>query len=257
MARSLPQAPPAPAGSLAAALAGVPDPRRPRGWRPDYAPVPLVGLLQATVAAVLCGARSQNAVAQWIRERGEDEPTLLEALGMPPGRSTCAATLYRVYRALDVAAFETALGTWLAQTGVAPDDPVALDGKTLRGVHGHWEAAPGGERGEYVPGLHLVAAYTHRARAVLAQVRTGGKGHELAAVREALAQVPLEGRLVTGDALLAQREVCAQVVAAGGDYLFPVKANQPVLHADLAESFSPVDTERPGRPGAAGAPGVV
>jgi len=260
MVKPMPQAPPGPPGSLAAALAGVPDPRRPYGWRPAYAPVPLVGLLQATVAAVLSGMRSQQAVAQWIRERAQDAPELLEALGIPLGRSTCAATLYRVYRALDVGAFEAALGTWLVETGVAPDDPVALDGKTLRGVHGHWERGPGGtagDWGEYVPGLHLVAAYTHRAQAVLAQVRTGGKGQELAAVQEVLTQVPLTGRLVTGDALLAQREVCTQIVAGGGDYLFPIKENQPALHADLVEAFSPVDARRPGRPGPATAPPVV
>ena len=39
MAKTLPQAPPAPPGTLAAALATVPDPRRPYGWRPDYPPV--------------------------------------------------------------------------------------------------------------------------------------------------------------------------------------------------------------------------
>src|SRR4051794_22622239 len=120
MVKALPQAPPAAAESLAAALAGVPDPRRPYGWRPDYAPVPLVALLQATVVAVLSGARSLYAVAQWIRERAADQPEVLEALGFPPGRSTCVATLHRVYKALDVAAFETAVGAWLAQTGVAP-----------------------------------------------------------------------------------------------------------------------------------------
>src|SRR5436190_9275473 len=147
MVRPLPQAPLAPPGSLAAALASVPDPRRPYGWRPGYAPVPLVALLQATVAAVLCGARSLYAVAQWLRERAADEPELLEALGFPEGRSACVATLHRVYKALDIDAFEAAVGTWLVQTGIAPDDPVALDGKTLRGVHGDME------QGDYVPGV--------------------------------------------------------------------------------------------------------
>ncbi len=251
MVKPMPQAPPAPPGSLAAALASVPDPRRPYGWRPDYAPVPLVALLQGTVAAVLCGARSQYAVAQWVRERAEREPELLEALGFPPGRGACVATLHRVYRALDVDAFEAAVGTWLAQTGVAPDDPLALDGKTLRGVGGHFEA------GEYVPGAHLVAAYAHGAQAVLAQLRTGGKGQELAAVQQVLAQVPLTDRLVTGDALLAQREVCTQVTAAGGDYLFPVKDNQPQLRADLEAAFSPLDRARPRRVGRAGPAGVA
>jgi hypothetical protein len=245
MVKARPAGPPAPGGSLGVALGAVPDPRRPYGWRPDYAPVPLVALLQATVAAVLCGARSLYAVAQWIRERAEDEPELLEALGFPPGRSTCVATLHRVYRALDVDAFEGAVGDWLRRTGVAPDDPVALDGKTLRGVHGHLA------EGEYVPGLHLVAAYAHGAQVVLAQLRTAGKGQELGAVQQVLTHVPLADRLVTGDALLAQREVCQQVTAAGGDYLFPVKDNQPQLRADLDAAFSPLATVRPRRPGPA------
>jgi hypothetical protein len=251
MVKAMPPAPPGPPGSLAEALAGVPDPRRPYGWRPDYAPVPLVALLQATVAAVLCGARSLSAVAQWVRERAEAEPDLLEALGFPPGRRTCVATLHRVYKALDVAAFETAVGGWLVQTGVAPDDPVALDGKTLRGVHGHVE------HGEYVPGLHLVAAYAHRAQAVLAQLRTAGRGQELAAAKQVLAQVPLAGRVVTGDAPLAQREVCQQIVEAGGDYVLPVEEDQPALRQSLARAFSPLAADRGGRAGAAGPAAVV
>ena len=245
MVKGMPQAPPAPPGSLAAALAAVPDPRRPYGWRPAYAPVPLVALLQATVVAVRCGAHSLYAVAQWIGERAEDEPEVLEALGFPAGRRTCVATLHRVYTALDVAAFEAAVGAWLHQTGVAADDPVALDGKTVRGadaargVHGPLAA------GESVPGLHLVAAYTHRAQAVLAQLGTTGKGQELAAAKQVLAQVPLRGRVVTGNALLTQRDVCEQIVAAGGDYVLPVKDTQPALRESLARAFSPLATPRP------------
>ena len=228
-------------GTLAAALAGVPDPRRPYGWRTGYVPVPLVALLQATVVAVLCGARSLYAVAQWVRERAEDDPSLLEALGFPSGRSTCVATLHRVYRALDVDAFERAVGGWLATTVVAPDDAVAVDGKTLRGVPGHVER---GAAGEYVPGLHLVAAYAHGADAVLAQVRAPGKGQELAAVGAVLAQVPLAGRVVTGDALLTQRAVCQQILEGGGDYVLPVKENQPALRESLVQAFSPLAAPR-------------
>ena len=67
--KSVPGAPAAPAGSLAAALATVPDPRRPYGWRPEYPPLPLVALLQLSVAALLCGAGSLYAIARWGRER--------------------------------------------------------------------------------------------------------------------------------------------------------------------------------------------
>jgi hypothetical protein len=145
------------------------------------------------------------------------------------------ATLHRVFKALDVAAFEQALGSWLAQTGVAPTDALALDGKTLRGIHG-----------EDIPGVHLVAAYAHEAQTVLAQLQTAGKGHELAAAEHLLDQLPLAGRLVTGDGLLTQRTVAARIVARGGDYLLPVKDNQPSLRAELEGAFSPLESERAG-----------
>jgi predicted transposase YbfD/YdcC len=74
---------------------------------------------------------------------------------------------------------------------------------------------------------------------VLAQVAAPGKGEELAAAKEVLRQVPLEGRVVVADALLTQREVCEQIVAGGGEYLLPVKENQPTLYRDLEAAFSP------------------
>ncbi len=199
--KPLPAGPAAAPGSLAAALATVPDPRRPYGWRPEHAPIPLVALLQVTVAATLCGARSLYAIAQWAAERRQDDPALLEALGGPPGRRPCVATLHRVFKALDVDAFEAALGQWLAQTGVAPTDPVAVDGKTLRGIPG-----------EAIAGVHRVGVYAHAAGAMVAQLRSEGKGHELVAAKAVLAQVPLAGRLVTTAALLTQREVAQQIV---------------------------------------------
>ena len=145
--KPVPSGPPAPAGSLAEALAVLPEPRRPYGWSPGRSPLPLVGILQVAMAATLCGARSLYAIAQWARERVEDRPEALVVLGLPAGRSPSVATLHRVFKALDIAAFEAVLGRWLAQTGVQPIEAVALDGKTLRGIHG-----------ETVPGVQLVAA---------------------------------------------------------------------------------------------------
>lgn len=235
-------------GSLAEALGAEPDPRRPYGWRPGHEPIPLVALLQLTVVALLCGARSQLAVSQWGRERLEDDPGLLEALGLPPGRSPCVATLHRVYKQLDVAAFEAALGAWLDRMGSEPAGPstgrvpaaVAIDGKVLRGSQPKREG-----EADSVPGTYLVAAYAHRSGVVLGQVRAAGKGHELAAAKALLTQIPVAGRVVTADALLTQRDISGQIVAAGGDYLFPVDANQSALLADAEPALSPLDAGRP------------
>jgi hypothetical protein len=234
----MPETPPAP-GSLAEALAPIPDPRR-----AHLRVHGLVALLQLAVAAMLCGCRSLYAIAQWGQERREDDPGLLVDLGLLPGRTPCVATLHRVFKRLDVVAFEQALGEWLARSGIAPDEPLAVDGKTLRGIHG-----------EAIPGAHLVSVYALRAGAVLAQIRAREKGAELPATKAALAQVDLAGHVVIGDALQTQRAVCAQICAAGGDYLLPVKENQAALLADLEAAFSPAGAsgappgERPAAPG--------
>jgi DDE family transposase len=190
----------APEGSLRAALQTLPDVRRGQGKVH-----PLDGMLALAVCALLCGCRSLYAISQWGREC---EPELRVALGLRAERGPSVATLHRAFRRLDHAAFERVLGQWFAAQGLQPEEALAIDGKTLRGIHG-----------EEIPGVHLVAAYAHRTRVVLAQAETVGKGHELAGVQAVLAALPgrlLAGRVVTGDALLAQRALCRQIVRKGG-----------------------------------------
>lgn len=55
---------------------------------------------------------------------------------------------------------------------------------------------------------------------------------------ELLSQLKLQGRLVTGDALYAQKNLSRQVVEQGGDYFWVVKANQPTLRAAIALVFA-------------------
>ncbi len=111
--------------TLAEVLAALPDRRRAHLRVHAFVP-----LLQVSVAAMLCGARSLYAIAQWARERREDDPALLLALGLLAGRSPSVATLHRVFKGLDVAAFEAVVERWLAQTGPAPDALLCVDGTT-------------------------------------------------------------------------------------------------------------------------------
>ena len=59
----------------------------------------------------------------------------------------------------------------------------------------------------------------------------------MGAAPELLGRVSLQGRVVTGDALYAQQHLCAQILAAGGEYLFIVKRNQPALYEAIALLF--------------------
>src|SRR5690348_11354923 len=90
--------------SLLKALAQVPDPRDPRGRR-----YPLVPLLAAAVCAVLAGARSYAAIAEWAA----DAPARLRArLGLG-GTVPDPVTIWRVLTTVDPAALERAVGTWV------------------------------------------------------------------------------------------------------------------------------------------------
>ena len=147
--------PPVPIPSLLEALAAVPDPRRRRGRRYTVA-----AILTFSVCAMVCGARSLYAIAQWGREQGSAE--VRAALGSSRASTPSVATLFRVFRDLDRDTFERVLGAWARAQGLAAGEGVAIDGKHLRGIHG-----------EQVPGVHLVAAYAHRSGAVLAQKGAG------------------------------------------------------------------------------------
>jgi len=46
-------------------------------------------------------------------------------------------------------------------------------------------------------------------------------------------------RIITGDALLAQRELSLQIVQAGGEYIGIIKDNQPETRQDLERLFAP------------------
>ena len=61
---------------------------------------------------------------------------------------------------------------------------------------------------------------------------------ELSVGPRVLEQVPLRGRVVTGDALYCQRALCRQIREQGGHYFFLVKENQPRLLEDIALLFT-------------------
>ena len=218
MTERIPEAP-MPALSLLDVLADLPDPRSRHGQRH-----PLAAVLGLVVLGLLRGCRSLDAIAQLGRDFG---PPLAQALGFRRGKTPAKSTLSRCLRRLDPQATEAALARWVASRLPAGVDVLSLDGKTLRG-----------SRDGAVPGQHLVSAYAPQVEAVLAQLRVDAKTNEHKAALQLLGLLPVAGRVVVGDAMFCQRDVCQKVVDAGGDYLFVVKDNQPGLALDIAAGFA-------------------
>lgn len=205
------------------------DPRKPRGSRH-----PLPALLNLTAVALLSGMRSLEAIAQFGRDHGLAFRLLLGFTRLDSPSKGCLSYLFR---RLDIVAYEQALTRWVLARCPQLGEAIALDGKTLRGS---------ASRG--VPGVHLLAAYAPQVTAVLGQLRVEAKTNEHKAALQLLGILPLQGKIVTGDAMFCQKDVCAKVRERGGDYVFTVKDNQPQLHFNIAAmfaesaSFSPLPT---------------
>jgi predicted transposase YbfD/YdcC len=132
-------------------------------------------------------------------------------------------------QAVDVEELQQAVSRFLLSTANAePGVAINLDGKALRGT------IPPGQ----TQGLHWLAAYLPDAGIVLMQMEIGRKANEISAAPRLLKAIDLQGKVVTGDAMFAQRDLSRQVVEAGGDYLWSVKENQPGLRADIAALFA-------------------
>jgi hypothetical protein len=208
------------ADSLMELLIGIQDPRGAKGKRH-----PLPALLALAVVAMLAGMTSYEGIVQYGRERGG---AFLYLLGFTRKRGLCKATYSRVFRRIDVADFESRVAQWIQRRLGLDDAPhIAIDGKTVRGSRD-------GER----PGIHLVSAYAPDVKAVVGQLRVDAKTNEHKAALELLGVLPVQGKVVSGDAMFTHRDVCAAVIDGGGDYVLPVKENQPTLRANIAAVFA-------------------
>jgi hypothetical protein len=218
----LPLNSPAP-GSLPALLATLSDPRGRQGLRH-----PLAAMLAATVCGILTGARGCEAIAQWVRNQ---EPKIWHLLGFrrkPP----CANTYRSLLARLPAEMFEALIQRWIEPLlpSPAPDSlqALAMDGKTLRGTQGALDRA-----------VHLLSLLDQQTGGVLRQLQMPPETNEHKAALTLLEAVVLKGRLITGDAIFCQRDLCQQVVDDGGDYLLVVKNNQPELKAAIEAEFQP------------------
>ncbi len=211
------------ARSLRAVLAEIPDPRKRQGQRHPH-----TAMLMAVVCAILSGVRGGDAIAQWVRSL---EVKFWHVLGFrrkPP----CANTFRDLLGRISPAALEQALRKWITGTLDKPLEEelqsLSLDGKTLCGT-----LQP------HVASIHLLGLLDHQSKCMLSQQAVDSKTNEAKPSVALLETLAVEGRVITGDAMFCQREVCQKIVDSGGDYLIVVKENQPSLKEAIVAEFQP------------------
>lgn len=210
-------------GSLFEVFASLHDGRDARGIR--YA---LTTILVLVVLAKLAGMDSLRAIAQWSKAHREE---LAAWLGLAQVRFPHATTLSRILgKAIDVTEFERMVGTFFATLPERGSRVhLILDGKTLRGT------IPAGR----THGVHLLACYVPGEGWVWLQVEVSHVENEIPAALRLVKTLDLRGKIITGDALLAQRTLSSEIVKRKGDYLWLLKDNQPETLAAIQELFAP------------------
>ena len=213
-------------GSVYDRLHKLTDLRKARGKR--YS---LVTVLMIMLMAKLCGADTPTEIAEW-GENHKDEVIKLLKLKRPsmPEQSTYRRIMaYKVY----LEEVERLVGEY-NQQGLQ-GKIYALDGKALRGMRQREETG-----WEY-----LLSVYDVEQGKTMAQVEVGRKENEIAKAPEVLKLAEISQKVVTGDALHTQKRASRQIVDDQGDFVFPVKENQPQLYKNIQSLFAP-DYPKPG-----------
>lgn len=209
-------------GSLYAELSQLTDSRDARGLRYE-----LVNLLAFMVIAKLCGEDRPSGIAEWVLHRIE----LLRAALQIERKSAPHHSTYRrvLSDVIDVGEFEQVIAGYLSgKRHFGRQVIVAIDGKMLRGTVGDEQA-----------GLHLLAAYLPSEGLVLMEMQVESHENEIPVAPKVLQCIDLRGKVVIGDALHTQRKISVQIVAAGGDFIWFAKGNQPQIEEDIRLWFEP------------------
>ncbi|MGE5465154.1 MAG: ISAs1 family transposase [Syntrophothermus sp.] len=188
-------------------------------------------ILLIVVMAKLCGEDKPLGIAEWAQHRQEElvELLCLNWTRMPSHHTYRRILAYKVY-----AEEVEGLVREYNQQG-AHGKVYALDGKAVRGMRKKDQ-----EGYEY-----LLSVYDVEQAKVMSQVAVGRKENEITKAPTALKMVEISQKVITGDAMHTQRGLAAQILEAEGNYVLPVKENQPQLHKNIQSLFAP-DYPKPG-----------
>ncbi len=202
-------------------LQQIPDPRGRKGRRHSF-----TAMLAVMVSAMLCKFEGYEAVAEWIRVLPIEFWHAFGGTRNPP----CANAYRKLMNKVCPQELERALNAWITKgLGLNLEDEAAaiiIDGKVLRGT-----------RSDHARTMQILAALDQYTGCVLSEAQIAADTNEAKKALTFLEGLVLKGKTVVGDAAFCQRDICEQIIAAEGKYLFPVKDNQPTLHKEAIQAF--------------------
>jgi hypothetical protein len=199
--------------SLMTALSDLADPRQRRGVRHPFS-----AILGLTLLGLICRQNDFAALRRWAARNWH---LLRRPLGFTRPRPPHPTTLSRTLSRFSLEDFQAAFSRWLQEV-VSDRDTlvVAVDGKTSKQGFD-----PQGDP------IQMLNVFALDVKACLGQWPLGGdKSTEPEVLKAHLSELFEKYpalRLITGDALYAQRSLAELILVSGHDYLFQIKGNQP------------------------------
>jgi hypothetical protein len=213
------------ASTLLSAFSQLQDPRSRRGVRHPFS-----GIVVLMLLGMLARIREMEVLVRWATKHWDE---LRGPLGFDREKPPCATTISRTLAMCNIAEFQNALAGWIqgCLASLPTEGVVAVDGKTTKqGLD---------ENGRP---LHMLNVFLHDLQVVLGQWSTGAeKTNEPTLLRrhlkELLDSYPML-RLLTGDAIFAQRPLIELMRQHDCDYLLQIKGNQGDMLDALENCFA-------------------
>ena len=196
-------------------FSNVQDPRSNRNQRH-----PLRTLIGTTLLASLGGIDSFSGMADYTEAYQEE---LSDYFDFPSGVPS-HDTYQRFWEGVNPEEFYHSFHEFTQDLKKINSDIINIDGKEIR--HSGQEKA-----------LHIVSAWCRANQLTLAQEKVDSKSNEITAIPKLLGLLDIENRVITIDAMGAQRNICSKIIEQNGDYVISLKGNQGTLHEDVIDYF--------------------
>lgn len=194
----------------------VDDPRSTRNQKH-----PFITIVGTTLLAGLAGIDSFSGIADFTEAHLEN---LKDYFDFPHGAPS-HDTYRTVWDDISPQSFCESFQEFTQTLAQMKSEIINVDGKTIRNS--------GAEKA-----LHIVSAWCEANQLVLAQEKVDSKSNEITAIPNLLKLLDLKGKIITIDAMGAQRLICQQIIDQGGDYQISLKGNQGTLFGDIKRYFA-------------------
>jgi predicted transposase YbfD/YdcC len=186
----------------------------PRSWKNQKHN--FISLVGSTFCAVLSGIDSFLGISDFVEAHFQE---LSEHFDLSGGVPSCD-TYRRFWNEISPSQFQESFQEFVESLQNVCSEVVSIDGKTIR------------NSGKEKP-LHIVSAWCQNNQTTFAQEKVREKSNEITAIPEVLKKLDLRDKIITIDAMGAQRSICQQILDGEGDYVISLKGNQGTLREDV------------------------